>query len=413
LTEASLLTGIQPEQAIRSFEQSGTFLTHYRETGCLSNHLAISALALYNLYLLTNAITWRDTSFRIVKELKKLQHDEGWFPEYEGCDLGYQTVTVEFLARLYQKSGDVDVLAMLKKNVQFLLNFVHPDGSLGGEYGSRNTYNFYPGGFAVLSNELPDAALMLGHFLRGLENGASLHLEDDGVFGHLLSSYVTALGCPKAKADDSDIPALKQGIRYFSGAGLFCGGCEDLSIFGTGTKGGVYKIFKNGALLNSDTGFIGKTADGKIFYQNKPRSARAEVENLRIRISGDFYAYKQKKLSRLQMIVLRVLSLFVGQWWKGYSNFIRGAMQKLLILGRKRAGISFLRSIEIQGKEIIVTDEIIPEKGVRIEHLERTTDCVDMHVITSNAFQLANLLPWEPCSMDTPDTPLKFQKRYI
>jgi hypothetical protein len=185
-----------------------------------------------------------------------------------------------------------------------------------------------------------------------------------------------------------------------------------LSIFGTGTKGGVYKVFKNGVLVFSDTGFMGKTGEGKAFCQNKPKSGRAEVDKQHIRISGELYAYKQKKLSRLQMVVLRLLSLLVGEWWKGYSNFIRSAMQKLLILNRKKVGIKFVRSIEIQDKEILVTDEIFPQKGIRIEHLERTTDCVDLHVITSNAFQLANLLRWERCAVDPSEAPLKYQKRY-
>ena len=39
--------------------------------------------------------------------------------------------------------------AALEKAIRFAAHFVHPDGSFGGEYTSRNTYNFFPHGFEI------------------------------------------------------------------------------------------------------------------------------------------------------------------------------------------------------------------------------------------------------------------------
>src|SRR4030042_779998 len=119
---------------------------------------------------------WLGNPRRLVDELAGLRHPEGWFQEYEGCDLGYQTVTLEFLARCQAKAPSERLWGLLKDNLEFLRPFLHPDGSLGGEYGSRNTYNFYPGGFALLSTRLPQAAEMLGGFFQGLESGARHYL---------------------------------------------------------------------------------------------------------------------------------------------------------------------------------------------------------------------------------------------
>lgn len=132
LTEAALLTGICPDEAVKSFEKSGTFLARYRETGTLSNHLAIAAAALFNIYRLTGNRLWKAQSDRLIDELSRNQHEEGWFTEYDGCDIGYQTVTVEFLANIYAEEPSDRILNMLRKNVAFLRNFVHPDGSIGG-----------------------------------------------------------------------------------------------------------------------------------------------------------------------------------------------------------------------------------------------------------------------------------------
>lgn len=411
LTESALFTGIRPPEAVKSFERSGNFLAGYRETGELSNHLAIAALALMNLSLLTGRNEWELASDKLVKELQAKQHPEGWFYEYEGCDLGYQTVTIEFLVRRYQKSPDPYILMMLSKSIDFLINFMHPDGSLGGEYGSRNTYNFYPGGFAVLSSQTPRAAEILGYFLKGVENGSCNYLEDDGVFGHLLSSYVTVLRCPKLIISAPKIVYAPSLMRYFSGAGLFVGTAGFLKIFGAATKGGVYKVFKNDRLLNSDTGFIGKLNNGKIFYQNKPRSCVCETKDKGIVVKGNFYKYQSKRLSRLQMIALRIFSLLFGRL-KIYSNIIRFIMQRLLILNRGKLDIVFVRNIELKDNEILVSDEIFPGERINISFLQRSTDCVNTHVITSDSFQVANLLPWEETDPKSVDKSLKYQKRY-
>jgi hypothetical protein len=409
LTESALITGFCHPRAVKSFEQSGSFLAEYREAGILSNHLAIATLALMNLSLLTAQNKWRVESDKLVNELQARQHSEGWFYEYQGCDMGYQTVTIEFLSRRYQKSPEPQVLTMLSKSIDFLVNFMHPDGSLGGEYGSRNTYNFYPGGFAVLSNQIPAAAEILGYFFKGVENDSCNYLEDDGVFGHLLSSYVTVLRCPELTICLPKTDYAPFSMRYFSGAGLFVADAGFLKIFGSATKGGVYKVFRNDSLLNSDTGFIGKLNNGKIFYQNKPQASVCEIRDNAIMIKGNFYKYQSKRLSRLQMIALRAFSLLFGRF-KVYGNLIRFIMQRLLILNRGKLDIGFVRNIELRDNEILVSDEIFPGRKTSINSLHRSTDCVNMHVITSDAFQSANLLPWE--KMDPKKSALKYQKRY-
>ncbi len=72
----------------------------------------------------------------------------------------------------------------------------------------------------------------------------------------------------------------------------------------------------------------------------------------------------------------------------------------------------FVRNIELRDNEILVTDEIFPGSKVRIDALQRSTDCVNTHVITSDAFQSANLLPWENLDPKSLDNSLKYQKRY-
>lgn len=402
LTETVIMLGETNENVLVALERSGSFLAGYREAGKLSNHLAIAALALANLHLITGKDKYEKTSAQMLSELFSRQHEEGWFPEYEGCDLGYQTVTAEFLARCYKKKPTDRLLNVLKKNLQFLVNFIHPDGSLGGEYGSRNTYNFYPGGFSVLSGKIPEASKILAGFFTGLSNGSNNFLEDDGVFSHLLSSYVTVLECQDLVVNSGGPEQISKEpkIKYFPGAGLYLGEYGLYKIFGNTTKGGVYKIFKGQDLVFSDTGFAGELTDGRKFCQNKAKTSSGVVEDYIIDIEGSFQKFSLKRLRLIQMVGLRVLASFFG-WLPFYSNGIRFLMQKLLIYNRDNVGIKYRRKITLSEGRIMVRDEFFLGSE-QISSIYRTTDCVNMHVITSDSFQKANLLSWE--KMETGDS---------
>jgi hypothetical protein len=393
LTETALLTGLQSSAAVAAMEQSGRFLTAYREAGTLANHLAIAALALINLHVLTGSQNWREASDRLVGELTALQDSEGWFREYEGCDLGYQTVTIEFLARRYAKAPTDRILELLRSNVAFVRKFLHPDGSLGGEYGSRNTYNFYPGGFAILSTVLPEAGDMLAGFLKGIESGSQNYLEDDGVFGHLLASYVTVL--EQSEIEVPELPAAPgPELVVFPHAGLFRGRTGRFSVYGATTKGGVCKIFKDDELVWSDTGLAGRLTDGTPFCQNKPGIGESEVAQDEVTIRGKLQKFRTQRMSLMKMTVLRLASLALG-WWGSYSNLIRWAMQKILIYNQHPLDLAFCRKIRLECDRIRIEDQLDLGAGIAIRELYRSTDCVNIHVVTSDSFQKVNMLAWE------------------
>ena len=59
-----------------------------------------------------------------------------------------------------------------------------------------------------------------------------------------------------------------------------------------------------------------------------------------------------------------------------------------------------------------VRDKLFLEQKAKITELYRSADLVNMHVITSDSFQAANLLPWENLSFDASDKNLEFVKTY-
>ena len=71
--------------------------------------------------------------------------------EYEGPDPGYQTLCTHYLSSILEIEKSEKLLVSLKKSGEFLSHFIHPDGSIGGLYGSRNTEVYYPGGISKLA----------------------------------------------------------------------------------------------------------------------------------------------------------------------------------------------------------------------------------------------------------------------
>ncbi|MCX7016315.1 MAG: hypothetical protein NTW86_27795 [Candidatus Sumerlaeota bacterium] len=264
MTEAHQVLKLNRPDLVEFYARRGDWLIRHQETGRLTNHQALAALALYNVYLLT-----RDERFRRASDERKRlalswQHEEGWFQEYEGADPGYQTCTIDFLAKLRQKSGDDSLLEPLVRAVRFAWHFAHPDGSYGGEYGSRNTYHFYPHGFELLAPHATEAGQIADHFLRiGLPRGTRYFNEDDRMCCHYVYDWLQAYldYCPQRPPD---IRAAEPFARWLPGAKLFIKKTPRYHAVAALNKGGVIKVFNEAGCVASDTGVMGRLADGKV-----------------------------------------------------------------------------------------------------------------------------------------------------
>lgn len=395
LTEAATVTSLASDKHIDAFEKSGKFLSSYTESGKLSNHVAIAALAHKNLYELTHNETWNKSFDELIDRLISWQSSEGWFQEYHGCDLGYLTLTIEYLARISLKVEDSRLLDVLTKACDFALEFAHPDGSYGGEYGSRNTYQFYPGGVAILANKIESASQLFSYYLKGVINQTHFNISNDRLFCHALTSYALADNYfPKEVNPIKFSPSKTTKIRVFNEAQLFKVTSGKYSTFGSLDKG-IFKIFKEDTLIHSDTGYIGITEDRKIFCQNKPNTANGELTPSKsgICIDGKLSFYSDQKLSLPKNIILRSLSLVFGRLWV-YSKLIRFLMQTILIYNKKSLGISYSRKLDFSSKGVQVKDRI-SSSSVNIAKLWLSTDAVNTHVVASDWFSPANLLSWK------------------
>ena len=121
----------------------------------ITNHLATAAAALFRWYNITSDNRAQRKATKLLKRITDGQSSEGWFSEYGGFDPGYQTLAIYYLADIYINNQDESLLLMLERSMNFLKYFIHPDGSIGGTYGSRCTRFYVPGGITALSEQLP------------------------------------------------------------------------------------------------------------------------------------------------------------------------------------------------------------------------------------------------------------------
>lgn len=391
-TEAYQLLGLDDKKMVSFFALRGRHLLKHNESGRLSNHQALAALALYNIYLITGDQSFKQGAEERIKLTLSWQHpEEGWYQEYEGADPGYQTCTIDFLAKYYVKSGDKSLLPSLEKAVEFASFFVHPDGSYCGEYGSRNTYHYYPHGFEILAGEIPLAGQVAEAWLHGAENGKRYFNDDDRMIGHLSYNYLQSWADFYRERHQEPIRGGQAFSKWFEDAGLLIVSSSHYYAVAGMKKGGVLKVYSDQACIYSDTGLIGRQRDGYILVshlQDEQHVVNASCDKGSYTVSGCFSRRSTKLASPLKLIIFRLLNITFGRF---FPNLLRKLLQKILITGKQRSELKFERTISFSDDSITIFDRFPAGK---FKQLSIGSDATSIYVAASNVYQDSILQPW-------------------
>lgn len=398
ITETCLVLGEKRPHWLEFFARRADYLANHNETGQLTNHQALAALALYNTYLVTGEERFKKASDDYLQIVRDWFHpDEGWFQEYEGADPGYQSCTVAFLAKLYKKSGDASILDMLNPAVDFCWHFMHPDGSYAGEYGSRNTYHFYPHGFEVMAPHNQRAAQVADHFLtHSLPLRTRYYNDDDRMCAHYLYDWMQAyqdFSPVRAQVPLSERPPFR---KYFHKAGMVVMDTGDYHAALNLHKGGVIKITTPRGPLYSDTGLIGNTSTDEVIVshmvQDYDTSADPDLEIYSV--AGQMCRRKSRLATPLSQIAFRLVNLTVGRFW---PNFLRATLQKLLITGKSVTEYRFRREFQFAPDGVRISNRMEKPAGAPpLQNLHVGSDATSIYVANSNVYQKSVLLPWRP-----------------
>ncbi|MDI9636412.1 hypothetical protein QM565_11690 [Geitlerinema splendidum] len=386
------LLDLKNQILLKFFEKRANWLSSHHESGQLTNHQALIALCLDLLSELLNTSQWDRAKMLRIERVLAWQNPEGWFQEYEGCDPGYHTLTISCLARLYQRNSDPRLKDALIKAVELAQYFIHPDGSYGGEYASRNTYNFFPHGFELVGRWFPEALQINDRFLQGITQSLNPCYADDHIIGHHTWNYLLAW-----RDFVPERPALsprKPERMWLENAKLLIDRRENTELYIALNKGGVFKLFCDNKLILSDTQFSLQVRDrGKLknAVGHLVDNYAIEIEPDRILIQGNLGWAKQKQMNPQNLLILRVVMLTLGRF---FPNLIRKLLQKMLITGKQTAPFKFLRQVQWENGQWRVTDELQAQSWDNVESAGIGGDQTSIYVVMSRTFQRGQLQPW-------------------
>lgn len=391
------LLNLKDDEAIAFFVKRADWLAHHHESGRLTNHQALIVLCLELMGRLIHSDRWDAAREERLERVFAWQNPEGWFQEYEGCDPGYHTLTLSCLARLYTLRPSNRLKDAIARAIVLAEQFIHPDGSYGGEYTSRNTYNFFPHGFELAGRWFPDALSINDQFLTGLANGKGACYADDHIIGHHTWNYLLAW-----RDFVGDRPPTKPrplGRVWLPEARILIDRRQDdegipVELYLALNKGGVFKLFRSDRLVVSDTqmsllvksGRKVKNAVGHLVGHDD-----SSVEEGAIAIRGSLGWAKQKQMTPLNLMILRVVMLTVGRF---FPNLIRTLLQKVLITGKTATPFRFSRTFEWHDGHWHVVDELSAPSWQTVLAASIGTDQTSIYVVMSRTYQEGQLYPW-------------------
>lgn len=343
------------------------WLTKHQEERAYNQEIAaISGLYLY--YKITKDKNFLDVVDNKVERILRVQSKDGWFPEQGGADIGYSSVAFDMLMEYYAESKDERVLQPLRKLLSFLSYFVHPDGTIGGEYGSRNTIYFMPNGLETyialgLDSEAvaQNMVQMLYNFNPAREFGDFMQAVDERYLTHyVLHSYLRAL----QKFNEREIKKISLPFniphtKIFEDAGLVTTFNENYYAIISMKKGGIVKIYKDFQEIFWDCGYripVKKGTTAATNWLDKSYEIFFLPEETKYSIKGTFNIVTPKVQNPFYHLGLRVSAFLLG-------NKVNQLIKRFTIFQDKHYDATFERNISLDANEIVIEDLIINPQG--------------------------------------------------
>ncbi len=378
--------------------------------GFLSNHLAAAAAALEHIARLTGEARFSSRSRYFLDRILSHQSAEGWYDEYGGADPGYQTHGTFYLARIWQLTGDQTLLGSLDRSAAFLAHFIHPDGSVGGEYASRNTQTYYPAGFEILAAHSP-AARWIANTLRpsvGGAQSAGLRGVDPYNYFPFLNNLIFA--CRAYRSDQCRPvrdPTAATGLSWFPGAGLLRLRRPGYDAWVGTAKGGVLKVYDRGQrrLVYSDCGYLGRLrAGGQCSTQYLDHGREVSIGEGEVVVGGGMVGFARPVMAPLRFVAFRLFTLSVGRV-AGIARWLKRYLVRVLIYRRRPLDISFRRRILFRDDGVTVEDRLGGPDARRLADCTWSPLFTTIHMGSSRYFIESELRAAPPPGAEIPIAP--------
>lgn len=407
--ETYRLLDLYDPELLQFFVRRAEWIAAHDESGRLTNHHALSALALWRVAKLTNRDGFKHAAHERLERVLAWQSPEGWFPEYEGADPGYQTVTIDCLAKFHAEPGFERLAEPLRRAVSFCRWFQHPDDSYAGCYGSRGTRHFYPHGMEISADDNADAASLADGHLRALARGTAAGFDDDRMYVHRVANLLEAYE-QRCRRRTLGARATRPGGRQksFHSAGLYVRRDAQSHTIVSTARGGVFR-HSTGETTTVDAGLVVEFDDGRVaISQTHDLSTSVDLASV-----GDTEALREITTTRMLDFVRferatplkqAALHLVMGALGKWGRTTIRQFLQRRVIAAGVSAPVRMTRAIEFPsgaetrlGSEsrLRVTDVLeLTDPKARVKRLAFASDLQAAYTAAAETYQESLRQPW-------------------
>jgi hypothetical protein len=341
---------------------------------------------------LTGDVRAEDRGLKLLHRVLENQSEEGWFREYQGADPGYQSLCTCYLADVHQLRPDWQLLKPLRKSIQFMWHFAHPDGSFGGLYGSRCTRLYYPAGVLALADEIPEAATLAAFMVESIasQRVVTLSSVDEPNLVPTFNAYcwAAALASKSVSKESTSLlvlPALLREPmrRNYTQAGVLIDRDEDhYSIIST-SKGGVVYHFNSGTATLINAGVVVRKIGGQLGSSQGLSEVKFDGVKGVLTISSSILPMPKRCPSPWQFLFLRLMCISIFRFPK-LRELVKRLLVRMLIIGGVTWPIKNNRTINL-GRKLEIND--VTELSSGYEIVEDVHDFVPIHMASQGYWQ--------------------------
>lgn len=363
----------------------------------INNHQAAFALAYIRAARLTGDEGLGARAEEVMDRVCAHQSRDGWFEEYGGPDPGYETFGLTYLALASKERRHNALRTALGKSVEFLAHCVHPDGSIGGNYGSRNTGQYAPGGLELLASGNPLAA-SIADFVGGrLDSGnvvTPLRCDDDNLPLLCHSYAVAATNSVRRREAPPPLPCERDDVlRRFDDSRIVVAATQRYYAIANLSKGGTIRAFDrtSASIAYEDAGFLLSSrgtdwstqllGESEGEWGDTPESAT---------VTARFAAVNRELLTPAKFLVLRILNLTVFRSVR-LGAMVRRMIIARLITGRRRGAWRLRRTVSFERDRIVLHDEVSSEASERVTFASLERSLLPVHMGSAKYFHANEL----------------------
>jgi hypothetical protein len=364
-----------------TFRRAGQWLCANDEThGLLSNHLGVAVAALECMAQICQEPDFSVRSRFFLERIFQHQSPEGWMKEYDGADIGYGTHGFFYLAVYWQMTGCEQTLDALRRFARFLTYFIHPDGTLGGEYSSRNTEFYYPGGFEILASYCPASAAIATYMRDSLASRqvCGLWSMDAFNFMPMLNNLFFAMDAASEFEQIEPLPWQESPFeKYFPQSGLWVVNRDRYyAIIGL-SKGGTVSVFDKVTrrITARHAGLIAQWRGNAYTSQDYQLSPAVvwETDRQAVKLVVPWKLLKLPVFTSLLFIAFRIFTLTLGRF-PTVSRWVKQLLVKVLIRRKSRPPIEHIRQLRLTEVGVEIDDRLqLPSGMVGLQSLEQFT----------------------------------------